>query len=73
MAQTYCQDAAWKIGGTNGIRKNHIMLIGFVHVSQGSWQPILQLNRNILARSPHWHFPNFRGNERSVSEHKAVG
>ncbi|KAI0249605.1 hypothetical protein BJV78DRAFT_1129465 [Lactifluus subvellereus] len=47
-----CRDPAWQVGGTNGIKKDHVILIGLVHVSQGSWQPILQLDRyNILPRA----------------------
>ncbi|KAH9059703.1 hypothetical protein EDB87DRAFT_1562947 [Lactarius vividus] len=45
-------DARWRIG-PGGITRDHVILIGVVHVSQGSWQPILQLNRHIIRR--HFH------------------
>ncbi|KAI0256033.1 hypothetical protein BJV78DRAFT_1118101, partial [Lactifluus subvellereus] len=39
----------WRIEqGQDPIRRNDIMIIGAVHVSAGSWMPILQLNRYIL-------------------------
>ena len=34
----------WWIGGQGGITEGHIILVGLIHVTQGSWQPILQLN-----------------------------
>jgi hypothetical protein len=37
----------WQIG-SNGIQRNDIIVIGAIHVSAGSWMPILQLNRYIL-------------------------
>lgn len=40
-------DPRWSIG-PGGITKDHVILIGVVHVSQGSWQPILQLNRYVI-------------------------
>ena len=33
--------------------KDQVILIGVVHVSQGSWQPILQLNRFVVPRRQH--------------------
>ncbi|KAI0255576.1 hypothetical protein BJV78DRAFT_1369259 [Lactifluus subvellereus] len=53
--------------GANGIKKNHVILIGLVHVSQGSWQPILQLDRYNITRSPY--VPDFSRapNEQSAS------
>jgi len=42
------QNANWRIGGRGGITSNNIFLIGFIHVSQGSWQPILELDRYIV-------------------------
>jgi hypothetical protein len=53
VAQVQCRDPAWQVGGPNGIKKDNVILIGLVHVSQGSWQPILQLDRYIITRSPH--------------------
>ncbi|KAI9454484.1 hypothetical protein BJY52DRAFT_725412 [Lactarius psammicola] len=40
-------DHRWSIGA-GGITPADIVLIGAVHVSQGSWMPILQVNRFIL-------------------------
>jgi hypothetical protein len=37
-------DPRWRIG-QNGITRNDIILVGVVHVSSGSWMPIIQLNR----------------------------
>ncbi|KAI0265993.1 hypothetical protein BGY98DRAFT_977812 [Russula aff. rugulosa BPL654] len=42
-----CQNPNWRIGG-GGITKEQVILIGAVHVTQGSWQPILQLNRYVF-------------------------
>jgi hypothetical protein len=39
------QYTEWRVGGDRGITRNDIIIIGLIHVSQGSWQPILQLNR----------------------------
>ncbi|KAI0320882.1 hypothetical protein OF83DRAFT_1052226 [Amylostereum chailletii] len=33
--------------GESGITHDDIIIVGIVHVSSGSWQPILQLNRHI--------------------------
>jgi len=46
------QDANWRVGA-GGITKEQVILIGAVHVSQGSWQPILQLNRYVMPRYQH--------------------
>ncbi|KAI9434990.1 hypothetical protein H4582DRAFT_1818153, partial [Lactarius indigo] len=40
-------DAFLRIG-PSGIQRSDIIVIGAVHVSAGSWMPILQLNRYIL-------------------------
>jgi len=47
------QDPNWRIGA-GGITKEQVILIGVVHVSQGSWQPILQLNRYVVPRCQHF-------------------
>ncbi|KAF8494389.1 hypothetical protein F5888DRAFT_655635 [Russula emetica] len=44
-----CQEPNWRIGG-GGITKEQVILIGAVHVTQGSWQPILQLDRYVFPR-----------------------
>jgi hypothetical protein len=46
------QDANWQVG-VGGITKEQVILIGVVHVSQGSWQLILQLNRYVVPRCQH--------------------
>ena len=40
----------WFIG-RGGITPNDIILVGLIHVTQGSWQPILQLNRYVFSQS----------------------
>lgn len=37
----------WRIG-LGGIQSSDIIIIGAVHISAGSWQPIMQLNRYIF-------------------------
>jgi hypothetical protein len=52
------QDPNWRVGARGGITKEDVILIGVVHVSQGSWQPILQLNRYVVPRCQRIHgFP----------------
>jgi len=46
------QDSNWRVG-TGGITREDVILIGVVHVSQGSWQPILQLDRYVIPRRQH--------------------
>lgn len=46
------QDPNWQVGA-GGITKDQVILVGVVHVSQGSWQPILQLNRYVVPRRQH--------------------
>ncbi|KAH9961685.1 hypothetical protein BGW80DRAFT_1563974 [Lactifluus volemus] len=41
------RDPAWRIGDGTGIKKEDVNLIGLVQVAQGSWEPILQLDRFI--------------------------
>ena len=43
-----CQRPAWQVGDRGGITANDVILIGLIQVTQGSWQPILQLNRYIV-------------------------
>ncbi|KAN0132265.1 hypothetical protein V8E53_010031 [Lactarius tabidus] len=48
MAQAYnSDDPRWFIG-PGGITPDDVVLIGAVHVSRGSWMPILQLSRFVL-------------------------
>jgi hypothetical protein len=41
--ETYEGDQGWLIGDHH-ITPRNVVLIGVIHVSQGSWMPILQLN-----------------------------
>ncbi len=45
-----CMSPSWQVD-RGGITTNDIILIGLLHVTQGSWQPILQLNRFIIPQS----------------------
>ena len=46
-----CEEPNWRIGGgLGGITKEQVLLIGAVHVTYGSLQPILQLNRYVFPR-----------------------
>jgi hypothetical protein len=41
-------DPRWRIAPNgHGITQNDIILVGVVHVSSGSWMPIIQLNRRL--------------------------
>ena len=33
----------WRVGGTNGIKLEDLILVSMHHVSRGSWQPQLRL------------------------------
>jgi hypothetical protein len=39
----------WELGG-NGIQLEEINIIGLLHISKGTWMPILQLSRHIIPR-----------------------
>ncbi len=41
------QRKLWRIG-LGGIQRSDIIIIGAIHVSAGSWMPIMQLNHYIL-------------------------
>ena len=45
-----CMSPNWSVG-RGGITANDIILVGLIQVTQGSWQPILQLNRYIFSQS----------------------
>lgn len=40
----------WKLGDDDGIQPEEINIIGLLHVSRGTWMPILQLSRHIMPR-----------------------
>ncbi|KAI0290562.1 hypothetical protein BC826DRAFT_913013, partial [Russula brevipes] len=39
--------ALWKIGG-GGILPNEVLVLGAIHVSSGTWQPILALTKVVI-------------------------
>ena len=39
--------------GVGEITKNQVIFVGVVHISRGTWQPILQLNRFVVPRRQH--------------------
>jgi len=39
----------WKLGD-GGIRLDEITIIGLLHISRGTWMPILQLTRHVIPR-----------------------
>ncbi|KAN0133463.1 hypothetical protein V8E53_008631 [Lactarius tabidus] len=41
-------DGRWQIGMHGGINQDHVKVIGAVHVSAGSWMPILQLDGYVI-------------------------
>ncbi|KAI9447191.1 hypothetical protein BJY52DRAFT_1127570 [Lactarius psammicola] len=41
-------DPRWKIGGRGGIMPEEVKVIGAIHVSAGSWMPIIQLTRYVI-------------------------
>jgi hypothetical protein len=45
-----CMSPTWLVG-RGGITANDVILVGLIHVTQGSWQPILQLNRYVFSQS----------------------
>jgi hypothetical protein len=47
MANDHVASPAWRIG-VHGIVQNHVKIIGAVHVSAGSWMPIMQLTGYVL-------------------------
>ncbi|KAH8989131.1 hypothetical protein EDB92DRAFT_2004587 [Lactarius akahatsu] len=40
-------DPRWQIGGHGGITQAEVKVIGAIHVSAGSWMPIIQLTRYV--------------------------
>lgn len=40
----------WKLGDDDGIQPEEINIVGLLHVSRGTWMPILQLSRHIMPR-----------------------
>jgi len=47
MASSHGTDSRWQIG-PHGITQDHVKIIGAVHVSPGSWMPILQLTTYVF-------------------------
>jgi len=50
--KSHGREPNWLVG-IGGITIEQVVLIGAAHVSQGSWQPILQLNRYVVPRYQH--------------------
>ena len=50
LSQQYSVDRYWRVGGQSkgGITAGNVILIGLIHITQGSWRPILQLDRYII-------------------------
>jgi hypothetical protein len=46
-ASDHAPNGGWKIG-PSGITRHHIKVIGAVHVSAGSWMPIIQLTEYVF-------------------------
>jgi hypothetical protein len=41
-------DRRWQIGMYGGLTQDHVKVIGAIHVSAGSWMPILQLDGYVI-------------------------
>ena len=41
------REARWRIG-PGAITRDDVIIVGVIHVSQGNWQPILQLRRYVF-------------------------
>ena len=49
-------DPNWRIGvGMHDISQRHVKIIGAVHVSAGSWMPIIQLTEYVFQGHTNWH------------------
>ncbi|KAA1468809.1 hypothetical protein DENSPDRAFT_815367 [Dentipellis sp. KUC8613] len=42
----------WRINGHGGITREEIIVLGVIHVSSGSWMPLLQVTRNVPYVTP---------------------
>jgi hypothetical protein len=40
----------WKLGDDDGIHPDEIYIIGLLHISRGTWMPMLHLGRHIIPR-----------------------
>ena len=54
MSGGYRGDANWRIG-VHDITQRHVKIIGAIHVSAGSWMPIIQLTEYVLQGHTNWH------------------
>ncbi|KAN0118932.1 hypothetical protein V8E52_004704 [Russula decolorans] len=59
----YGGDVNWRIG-IHGITQGHVKIIGAVHVSAGSWMPIIQLTEYVFQGHTNWHT---RGGSRNAT------
>ena len=41
-------DHRWQIGMHGGITQHHVKVIGAIHVSAGTWMPILQIDGYVV-------------------------
>jgi hypothetical protein len=46
-ASGHVPNTGWQIG-SHGITRHHVKVIGAVHVSAGSWMPIIQLTEYVI-------------------------
>lgn len=44
----------WKLGEEDGIELDDLNIIGLVHISRGTWMPILQLNQHVIPRCEYY-------------------
>jgi hypothetical protein len=54
MREGYVGDPNWRIG-MNYITQGHVKIIGAVHVSAGTWMPIIQLTEYVFQGHTNWH------------------
>lgn len=54
MSEGYRGDTNWRIG-MHYITQRHVKIIGAVHVSAGSWMPIVQLTEYVFQGHTNWH------------------
>ena len=54
MREGYMGDPHWRIG-MQDISQRHVKIIGAVHVSAGSWMPLIQLTGYVFQGHTNWH------------------
>ena len=53
MREGYMGDPNWRIG-MRDITQSHVKIIGAVHVSAGTWMPIIQLTEYVFQGRTNW-------------------